>query len=75
MSDDSSAGQRYRLVVEGELAVERAGWFGAALLSAEGGLTTMLLLPADEPDLHGMLRRVRDLNLRIVELTRLGDGE
>lgn len=69
---------RYRLVVEGELDEARAGWFGAVSLLAADGLTTMELDVADQAELHGIMRRVSDVNLRVVELARLpagaGDG-
>jgi hypothetical protein len=71
-SERDTEGIGYRLVVEGELGPERAAWFGAISLVASNGLTTMELDLADQADLHGLLRRVRDMNLRIIELTRLG---
>jgi hypothetical protein len=71
-SESDTEGIGYRLVVEGELGPERAAWFGAVSLMASNGLTTMELDLADQADLHGLLRRVRDMNLRIIELTHLG---
>jgi hypothetical protein len=71
-SECDTEGIGYRLVVEGELGPERGAWFGAISLVACNGLTTMELDLADQADLHGLLRRVRDMNLRIVELTRTG---
>jgi hypothetical protein len=74
MSSTDSAqdsGIRYRLVIEGELEAARASWLGAVSLDACDGSTTLLLAPLDEPALHAVLRRVRDLNLHIIELARL----
>jgi hypothetical protein len=64
----------YRLVVEGELGQEWASWFGADSAAAGDNLTAIELYAADQADLHGLLRRVADMNLRILELVRV-DGE
>lgn len=66
-----SGSTAYRIIVEGELDDARAAWFGAATLVAAEGRTTMELAITDQADLHGLLRRVRDMNLRIVELSRI----
>jgi hypothetical protein len=61
----------YRLIVEGEAGAEWAGWFGTASIVAADGVTAMQLNVTDQAELHGLLRRVHDLNLRIVELVRV----
>jgi hypothetical protein len=61
----------YRLVVEGEVGAEWQGWFGATSLFAAAGVTRMAIRVADQAELHGVLRRVHDMNLRLVELVRL----
>jgi hypothetical protein len=65
----------YRLVVAGELAPERAGWFSAIHLETRDGNTVMTLVAADQAELHALLRRVRDVNLRIIELRQIGPRE
>jgi hypothetical protein len=60
----------YRLVVEGEVGAEWTTWFGDAAIVAANGRTTMELDVADQAELHGLLRRVHDLNLKIVALLR-----
>jgi hypothetical protein len=60
----------YRLVVEGEVGAEWTAWFGDAAIVAASGRTTMELDVADQAELHGLLRRVHDLNLKIVALLR-----
>lgn len=64
----------YRLVVEGELGPEWASWFGADSVVAGDNLTAIELHAADQADLFGLLRRVADMNLRILELVRV-DGD
>jgi hypothetical protein len=70
----AAAPARYRLVLEGELAPERAAWFGAVSLAAADGVTTMHVDIADQPALHGLLRRINDVNLRIIELAQVAPG-
>ena len=61
---------RYRLVVAGELAPEWAEWFGAAQVTTSDGQTVLELAVPDQAALLGLLRRVHDLHLRLVSLTR-----
>jgi hypothetical protein len=61
----------YRLELEGELAEDWAGWFGAAEVTTEAGRTVLLLVVPDQAALHAALRRVHDLNLRLIALTRV----
>jgi hypothetical protein len=63
--------ERYRLVVEGELSPERAAWFGAREYHAAEGRTELLIEIVDQAELHGLLRSIRDINLRMIELTRM----
>lgn len=67
-------GERYRLVVEGELTADRALWLGAQGVVVEGGRTRMVIRVAGQSELHGLLRRIRDVNLRIIEVTHIGNG-
>jgi hypothetical protein len=71
MEEMMTAPDRFRLVVEGELAPERAAWFGATTLHAAEGRTELLLEVSGQAELHGLLRRIRDVNLNIVEMVRL----
>lgn len=64
----------YRLVVDGEVGEDWAAWFGRCTLRHEAGRTIMDVTVADQSELHGLLRRIHDLHLRLVALTRLGNG-
>lgn len=69
---------RYRLVVEGQLAPEWRDWFAAETLDTGEETTVIELRIRDQAELHGVLRRVHDLHLRLVSLTRVtasGDEE
>jgi hypothetical protein len=63
-------GSRYHLVVEGELGPEWREWFAAERVQVHGGTTLIELRIRDQAELHGVLRRVHDLHLRLVSLTR-----
>lgn len=64
---------RYRMELEGELPREWAAWFGADSVTAADGATVIELDVTDQAALHGVLRRVHDLHLRLISLTRVND--
>jgi hypothetical protein len=62
---------KYHVRVQGELGPEWADWFGAIAVSKEDAGDT--LLSCDVPDqaaLHGLLRKLRDLGLPLISITR-----
>jgi hypothetical protein len=61
---------RYRMEVEGEIGPEWVGWFGADALLAANGRTSIELRVVDQAQLHGVLRRVHNLHLQVISLTR-----
>jgi hypothetical protein len=64
----------YRLVVDGEIGEEWASWFGECTLDTADGRTAIEVTVTDQAALHGLLRRIHDLHLRLVSLTRQDDG-
>jgi hypothetical protein len=64
----------YRLEVEGRVGPEWAAWFGAATVEAVNGTSVLQLVVADQSELHGLLRRVHDLHLPLVSLSRVARG-
>lgn len=65
-----SEGTHYTIVVEGELGEDWASWFGAGSVRSENGHTVLQVTVSDQAELHGLLRRVHDLHLRLVSVTR-----
>ena len=74
--DDLQRPGRYEIRLRGHLDARWAAWFDGMVLTREGDGTTRLRGPvADQAALHGLLRRVRDLGLPLLSVTRLEPGE
>lgn len=63
-------GIHYRIVIEGELGEDWAPWFGAGSVRSKNGTTVLQVAVSDQSELHGLLRRVHDLHLPLVSVTR-----
>ena len=64
--------QRYEIRVEGVLEPAWAGWFDDLDLSDDGQHTTLSGVLTDQPALHGVLDRIRDLGLHLISVRRIG---
>ncbi len=61
----------YELRVEGRLSPRWSSWFdGLHVNEADDGTTVISGCIADEPELHGIIHKVRDLGLTLLSLTR-----
>ena len=66
----------YQIVLEGHLSGQWSDWFdGFTLVMDERGRTILVGPVADQPALHGVLKKIRDLGLPLVSVNRLGPGE
>ena len=54
--------------VEGHLDKERMDWFDGMEISYEGNNTILCGIIIDEAHLHGVLNKIRDLNLRLISV-------
>ncbi len=62
--------QVYSMRVKGELSPEWSAWFdGMTVTPDESGGTTICGPVADQPALHALLVKVRDLGLTLVSLS------
>jgi hypothetical protein len=61
----------YRVEVAGALAASWPEWFAADAVRTAGKNTILDLRVADQAELLGRLRRVHDLNLRLISVTRV----
>jgi hypothetical protein len=64
---------RYEIRVYGVLDQRWSDWFDGLQLSGEpGGVTVIAGEVADQAALHGLLAKVRDLNLPLLSVHRVG---
>ena len=62
---------QYEIRVAGVLDGRWAAWFDGLRISVEGEETIIRGLVADQPALHGLLTKVRDLGLCLISVRRL----
>ena len=61
----------YRIKLKGHLDPKWSDWFEQMAISTEGGNTILTGPVADQAALHGLLIRIRDLNLTLLSVERL----
>ena len=66
---------RYEIRVKGVLDSRWTAWFDGLQVSGEGEETVICGLLADQPALHGLLTKVRDLGLCLICVRRLDTGQ
>ena len=65
----------YEIRVEGLLDSRWEAWFAGVQLKTEGTQTVISGLPPDQPALHGVLAKIRDLGLYLISVRRLDPDE
>ena len=65
----------YEIRVEGVLGEQWTGWFEGLQVRGEAGETIISGPVADQPALHGVLVKIRDLGMCLISVRRLGPGE
>ena len=71
MANDLNQPMVYQLRIKGHLGPQWTDWFGGLTITLEEGGETLLIGPvADQAALHGLLRKVRDLGLPLISVTR-----
>ena len=65
----------YEIRVEGILDHRWAAWFGSLRVETDGTQTVISGLLTDQPALHGLLTRIRDLGLCLISVRRLDTGQ
>jgi hypothetical protein len=62
--------RRYEIRVAGRLAADWSEWFAGLEVRRGADAETVLSGPLDQAGLHGVLARIRDLGLTLVEVRR-----
>ena len=66
----------YQIRIQGHLGPQWADWFGGLTLNLEDNGDTLLTGPVvDQAELYGLLRKVRDLGLLLLEVRRIEPGQ
>ena len=73
MTGDQAEPARYEIRVDGVLDDQWADWLGGLQLEITGGQTTITGVLPDQPALHGVLARIRDLGLPLLGLRVIAD--
>ena len=62
----------YQIRVQGNLDPRWSDWFDGLTITPQAGDETLLVGPvADQPALHGLLAKIRDLGLPLVAVKRV----
>ena len=64
----------YEIRVRGHLGSPWSDWFTGLRVTLEDNGDTLLAGPLDQAALHGVLRRVRDLGMPLISVTRIESG-
>ncbi len=66
----------YQIRIKGHLGREWTDWFGGLTITLEDNGETLLTGPViDQAALHGLLRKVRDLGMPLLSVTRVNPGQ
>ncbi len=68
---DSQSPTHYEIRIDGVLGESWATWFAGLHLESEGTETVISGLLPDQPALHGVLAKVRDLGMCLISVRRL----
>jgi len=71
----SQSPTRYQTRVEGTLDQRWTAWFEGLQMTSEGRQTVISGLLPDQPALHGVLNKVRDLGMCLFSVHRLGPDQ
>lgn len=66
----------YEIRLRGQLGRQWSDWFGGMTITAAGdGETLITGIVVDQAELHGLLRKVRDLGLPLLSVARIDPDE
>jgi hypothetical protein len=71
---ETSRPAAYEIRVRGHLGSAWSDWFTGLRVTLDDNGDTLLVGPLDQAALHGVLRRVRDLGMPLISVTRIESG-
>jgi hypothetical protein len=75
-TEDHDQPGRYEIRLKGHLDDRWAGWFEGLTITREDNDDTLLTGPvADQAALHGLLKKVRDLNMSLISVRQVEPGQ
>lgn len=78
LSPNADPGQPivYQIRLQGHLGRQWTDWFGGLSITLEENGETLLTGPVvDQPALHGLLKKVRDLGMPLLSVVRIQAGQ
>ena len=74
--EDHHESGMYEIRIKGHLDTRWADWFeGMTITALDNGETLLTGLVVDQAALHGLLRKVRDLAMPLLSVTRIRSGQ
>lgn len=70
-NQDVEAPKYYRITIKGHLHHKYAGWLAGLSIEHENDITILYGPIVDQPCLHGLLNKIRDLNLVLLSVVQL----
>ena len=61
----------YQIKVKGNLGSQWSDWFAGMEIESDGSMTTITGKVIDQPALHGLFVRIRDLGLPLISVKRI----
>lgn len=75
LTTDSAPTMVYQIRIKGLLGQQWKDWFGSLSISQDGNGHTLITGPViDQAELHGLLKKVRDLGMPLVSVIRIKPG-
>ena len=65
----------YQIKLQGQLDEKWSDWFNGMTITSERGITTLTGAVVDQSALHGILAKIRNLNLTLISVTPIESGK
>jgi hypothetical protein len=65
----------YQIRIKGHLGRQWTNWFGGLTITLDNGDTLLTGSVVDQAELHGVLKKVRDLGMPLLSINRVKPGK